>query len=493
MDRTEVLIVGAGPTGLTLACDLARRGVAFRIVDKAPVFHEGSRGKGLQPRSLELLEDLGLIRAFLDAGASRIVSRRMQGAEVLSEVRTGSDPTPDRPYTSGLLIPQWRTEALLRERLSELGGAVELGTELVGFTQDVDGLRATLRRAEAEEQLDAAYLVACEGGKSSTRKALGVAFEGETFEEQLLVVGDVELEGLPLDAWYQWFTPNSAFMLCPLPGGPFWQLQSIPEFTPEGAMVEPSLASFQRLADRLAGLPIKLLRAGWLSTYRVNVRMVDRLRVGRAFLAGDAAHVHSIAGGLGMNTGMQDAYNLGWKLAAVLGGADAELLDSYEEERLPIAAWTLSTSSERGRAVADMMRGKTPGGLEVAGNADTTQLGLGYRWSSLSKQLLPEEGPCQAGDRAPDAPCEGGRLFESFQGPHFTLLGFGEGCAEALSRASGPRLKARCIGAAMDTGGHAFRAYGIRADTLVLVRPDGYIGAMAPPERIEELLAYPGL
>jgi 2-polyprenyl-6-methoxyphenol hydroxylase-like FAD-dependent oxidoreductase len=199
-------------------------------------------------------------------------------------------------------------------------------------------------------------------------------------------------------------------MLCPLPGTSAFQVQASHELGQDGTPLEPTLETFQRTFDRVAGIPgVRLHDLTWRSTYRVNVRMVDRLRVGRVFLAGDAAHVHPIAGGLGMNSGIQDAYNLGWKLGLVLAGAAApDLLDTYGEERLPVASWLLNITSEVLDAVLAAIA-ESGGGLDAGASTELTQLQLGYRWSRLSRHGLPHHtasraGGLRAGDRAPDAP-----------------------------------------------------------------------------------------
>jgi 2-polyprenyl-6-methoxyphenol hydroxylase-like FAD-dependent oxidoreductase len=476
----RVLVVGAGPTGLTLACDLARRGVDVRIIDRAARAPVGSRGKALQPRSLEVLDDLGVLREILDSGNQHLVFRHYQRDRVIREVDpvAGHEPTPEVPYPRPLLIPQWRVEQILRARLAELGVRVEWGSELVGFTQSDSGVVATAGGA----RIEADYLVGCDGGKSGIRKALGVSFVGQTRQEQVMLLGDVEVDGLPADAWHQWFTDIRALLLCPLPGTNAWQFQA----NPDGSST-PSLATFQRIVDDRTGMPIKLSNPTWLSTYRVNVRMVDRMRVGRVFLAGDAAHVHSIAGGLGMNTGIQDAYNLGWKL----GRADDALLDTYQEERLPVAAWTLQTSSSSQRAI--FTAGLTSrGGVDAGLTADTRQLDLHYRWSALSVDLADRGDRLRAGDRAPDAPIRTStvdRLFDVLRGPEFTLLGFGPTCAETLRRV-GHLVNTRHLTRTGATVDHAFRAYGIHDDTLILVRPDGHIGLTAVADDAQGVLDY---
>ncbi|GIL31829.1 FAD-dependent oxidoreductase [Actinocatenispora comari] len=490
---TDVVIAGAGPTGLTLAIELARRGVDVRIVDRAAEHFPGSRGKGLTARTQEVLDDLGVADEALQHGFRHLPHRRYVDGDLVAEddPHAQRSPTPDRPYDGGLLIPQWRIERILRARLAEEGVRVELAAGVAEFSQSADSVHAVL---DTGEQVAARYLVGCDGGRSTVRKALDVRFEGES-RAQAMLLGDVELDGLEPDAWYQWTVRGRGFLaLCPFRDERSWQLQAVPlrDFGAEGGVPEPSLPYFRRIVDDLAGgHGIHLSKATWLSTYRVNVRMVDRFKVGRVLLAGDAAHVHPPAGGLGMNTGIQDAYNLGWKLAMVCSGAPQSMLDSYEEERLPVAAWTLGASTEGLRRVAERFVDGGSADITDGAHRDGQQLRLGYPSSSLSVDGDAGNGP-RAGDRAPDAPCvdRSGtprRLFDAFRGPHFTLLGFGDSCAGALADAAHSRLiEPVSIGAPgsgadlVDVDGHARTAYGVTGDTLVLVRPDGYLALRAP-------------
>lgn len=474
MSQTDVLVVGAGPTGLTLACDLARRGAAVRVIDRAPEFPAGSRGKGLSPRSLEVLDDLGVIDRILASGVTHMLFRKYQGAQVIAEIdpEAGLAPTPGIPYPTGLMIPQWRVEQILRERLAGLGVSVELGAELRGFGQHGDGVTATV----GQSRIEARYLVGCDGGRSTVRKTLGLNLRGHTPDVQLMAVGDVEVDGLGRDAWHQWFAGDGAIMLCPLPGTNAFQVQASHELDRDGGSpLEPTLERFQQTFDRIAGIPgVRLHNLTWRSSYRVNVRMVDQLRAGRVFLAGDAAHVHPIAGGLGMNTGIQDAYNLGWKLGLVLAGsATSGLLDTYEEERLPIASWLLDITSERLTAVLDAIKEKG-GGVDAVATPELTQLMLRYPWSRLSRQTTGRSAGPQPGDRAPDAPLRGTTLFDLFRGPHFTLLGLGERCAPRLGDLASDIVKPYHLVREEMT-----QLYG--TDALILVRPDGYIGLVADP------------
>ncbi|MDJ0340756.1 FAD-dependent monooxygenase [Streptomyces sp. H10-C2] len=499
---TSVLIVGAGPTGLTLACELAGRGTAVRIIEKSPEFHVGSRGKTLNPRSLEVFEGMGILDRILGIGRTDLFLRKYRGGEIIADTDpfTAVEQAPGTPYVRGLFVAQGNVEQVLRDRLAAWGVSVELGTELTGFEQSDGGVTAT---TAAGKRIEASYLVACDGGRSGIRKALPVTFEGTTLQTRTMVIGDVEADGLSRDFWHQWIDEDGAIMLCPLPGTNLFQLQATPERNAAGEPVEASLESFQWLFDRHARMPgVRLANPAWISTYRVNERMADRYRVGRVLLAGDAAHVHSIAGGLGMNTGIQDAYNLGWKLALVAAGQAGDgLLDTYEEERLPTAAWTIDTTGERWREVQRTIK-EAGSGTEGVITSDVLGLGLGYRWSSLAVERDGRDGcdgrggrgddsRVRAGDRAPDAPLRDAdgapvRLFEVFAGTHFTLIGFGADSAEALRESEdkhGGTVLACLIGAGPggleDHEGHAAREYGVTGDALVLVRPDGHIALTA--------------
>jgi 2-polyprenyl-6-methoxyphenol hydroxylase-like FAD-dependent oxidoreductase len=262
----SALIVGAGPTGLVLACSLARGGIAFRLIDAAPAPFAGSRAKGMQPRSLEAFDDFGVVDEALSSGRFHLPFRYYdgKGGYLDQDLHEGRAPSPDRPYASSLLIPQWRTEAILRNRLRSLGGEPGYGTQLVGFTQSDDGIVATLSRDGAAETFHVDWLVGCDGGRSAMRHALGVNFLGETIEAHRMLVGDVRASGLDRDHWHAWRNDDGFLAMAPLPASDVFQLQT--SIGPQESS-EPSLARFQEIVDARTGrTDIRLSAPTWMST-----------------------------------------------------------------------------------------------------------------------------------------------------------------------------------------------------------------------------------
>ncbi|WP_329208088.1 FAD-dependent monooxygenase [Streptomyces sp. NBC_00683] len=444
--ETEVLIVGAGPSGLALACDLARRGVRALVVEQAAALFPGSRGKGIQPRTREVLDDLGVGDAVRTYGGAAPVGMTWRDGERQGpyDMFRRAAPTDAEPYGEPWMMPQWRTQEILLARLRELGGDVTFSTALTGLAQDPDGVTAELSTGPVR----ASYLVAADGGRSTVRRTLGIPMDGESVDPAPMLVADVRVTETALDRlnWHI-FTGDAGYTtLCPLPGTADFQLvaqfkDGEPDTSPEAVR--------ELVAARTHLNPQDVTEVRWSSDFRPRAALAERFRAGRVFLTGDAAHVHSPAGGQGLNTSVQDAYNLGWKLGQVLRqGAPPALLDSYEEERRPVAADMLGLSTR-------IHRGEQERG------AATQQLGLGYREGPLSRGRA---GLLEAGDRAPDGPAgDGRRLFDVFRGPHFTLLAVGTDTG--LPAYGGALLHSHRAAAC--------EAYG---KGLFLVRPDGYIG-----------------
>src|SRR5215475_7157807 len=474
---TDVLICGAGAAGLTLAIDLARRGIAFRLIDKIKAPFQGARGKAIQPRSQEVFEDLAIVDRVVASGGPYPPQRvyRDDGSYRESLIMEQRDPTPHEPYAIAIMVPQFLTEAAMRERLAELGHRPQYGVTLTEFEQDADGVRACISDAHGTESLRARYLVGADGGGSLVRRALDIGFPGKSLDIRA-VVADVSVEGLGRDAWHRFNdgTPHQ-ISLCPLRGTDLFQLQAV---IPLEGDIDLSTEGLAALVARRTGRNDILIRAvTWVSAYNMHARLADRFGVGRVLLAGDAAHIHPPTGGQGLNTSVQDSYNLGWKLAAVLDGAPQALLASYEQERRPIAAAMLGLSTK----LLDEL--KTPGGMRRG--RETQQLDLGYLQSALSFEKPVRTSGLRAGSRAPDAPIRGAaglstRLFKLFQGPHWTLLGYEVDRATAVRPRAG--LHIHTVGPrgdVVDDGGHIRTGYGLEPGTWVLVRPDGYIGAIA--------------
>jgi 2-polyprenyl-6-methoxyphenol hydroxylase-like FAD-dependent oxidoreductase len=456
---TDVTVVGAGPTGLVVAVELARRGRRVTVLDSAPGPFPGPRGNGIQPRTLEVLDPLGVTDRLVGLGTFGLPFRQysIDGTVRDRDRHPGLEPTPDQPFARPMIIPQWRTTQVLRERLAEFGVTVEQNARVVAVEQDQDGTTAVL---EDQRRLRSRYLVGADGGSSTVRRMLRVGFLGETHDEVRMVLAEVELDGLDRDHWHTFDlvgADGTGFLsLCPMPASPTWAL-GLRSPDPDTRADE---ATLHTMIDGIRPR-VRLRRIGWSSTWRLNVRMVDRFRVDRVFLAGDAAHVHSPAGGQGLNTGIQDAVNLGWKLAAVLEGAEDALLDTYETERKTVAAGVLGLSSELSRQVLKSGVGgyaDRPAAMARQG----LQLDISYRAD-------PDAPGLQPGDRAPDAPLGDTTLFLLRTQTNWTILAF-DGTTDPVDGAE--VLDAD----ALDVDGHLRRTYQPVPGERILIRPDGYLG-----------------
>ena len=466
--ETDVLIVGAGPTGMTLACELLRRGIQCCLIDRLNEPVETSRAFDIQSRTLEVFEAMGMVEKALEVGMHAKEARVYEREKLLITMYPKS--VGDVPYPYVLTVPQSRTEHLLLERLHELGGVVERSRELVALRQEGDVVVASIDDARADstnaQEMRARWVVGCDGSHSTVRKLLDIPFEGSTRDEEFLLA-DVDLDWeKDRDINHIWLHHDGLFAAMPLPQGRQWRLFADVARV-GGAVPRASVELFQALtAERTGESKTVISNPTWLSNFSINQRMVRSYRQGRVFLAGDAAHIHSPIGGQGMNTGIQDAYNLAWKLALVIGGKAAErLLDTYEEERKPVARRILGGTT----LGTDLFVSKNPVlrlirdhvllhllSLNIVQRAMAqvvSGLGINYRSSSLShsyqgtladktrlsgrksekaslKDWVRFSLAPRSGDRAPQGPCLRSpsrtttSLFEEFRGTTSTLLLF---------------------------------------------------------------------
>ncbi|MET1029207.1 MAG: FAD-dependent monooxygenase [Dongiaceae bacterium] len=340
---SEVLVVGAGPVGLTMAAELARFGIDVRIVDKAPQPTDKSKAVVVWSRTLELLDRMGCADAFVAAGmmagAANLIASERHSIRIHFNLL-------DSPFPYALMLPQSETERLLTAHLASLGIRVERPVELMAMQQDAGGVDVILRHpGEGEERLRVAWLIGCDGAHSTVRKRIGQAFAGETFPTEWLMA-DLYLDGLPTPPGEPalFFHGDGVLALFPLGTDNFFRLAAnLGPAVEEGKGADLTLAEIQAVITRRGPAGVTATASTWHATFRINERKVDSYRSGRVFLAGDSAHIHSPAGGQGMNTGMQDAVNLAWKLALVCRGEadDKVLLDSYDVERSAVGEQTL--------------------------------------------------------------------------------------------------------------------------------------------------------
>jgi 2-polyprenyl-6-methoxyphenol hydroxylase-like FAD-dependent oxidoreductase len=464
----EVLVVGAGPVGLTMAAELARYGVSVRIIDKTASRTDKSKALVLWPRSLELMDRMGCAASFIEAGFKVTATNMIAGDRQLAHIRLDQLETP---YPYALMLPQSDTERLMEQHLNSYGVQVERQVELTAFTPGADQVAATLRLADGQQEtIEPAWMIGCDGAHSSVRHGLGMDFEGETLPSEW-ILADLHLSGVPSkpDELDIFFHAEGVLVLFPISPGRYRIIADV------GGPVraDPTLEQVQALLDRRGPGGMVASDPIWLAGFGINERKVAEYRAGRVFLAGDAAHIHSPAGGQGMNTGMQDAINLAWKLALVSRGlaGPEPLLASYSTERSAVGRQVLANAG-RLTAVATLqgemlqaLRNRIASlvlGLSPARRVMTNQLAelsIGYPDSPLTEHGHHRGGPA-AGERAPAmaSPVGAGDT------PRFALFGAGD-ASELIAQY--PALLEPTLRPPFADGG------------IWLVRPDGYVATVA--------------
>ncbi len=480
MSDQPILIAGAGPTGLVLALALARRGVPFRIISKAGGPGEHSRAMVVQARTLEFYRQFGFADEMVAQGVplEAVHLREGAGREVMS-VDIADIGAGQSPYSFPLCYPQDDHERFLLRKLEAAGGAVEWGTTLTGFSEDVDGVAATIERdGGGRETVRTPFLCGCDGAHSVVRQTAGVGFPGGSYD-QLFYVADVTLEGGFRRDLSVGLGDHTLALLLPVRSRGVQRLIGlVPDDVAAGR--DATFADVQPHAERLLGITVS--GVNWFSTYHVHHRVADRFRIGRAFLLGDAGHIHSPAGGQGMNTGIGDAINLGWKLAEVVQGrAPDALLDSYEVERIGFARALVATTD---RAFTPMVargwRGEltrrvlAPAVLAVGSRIPAgrhaffrtlSQIHISYEDGPLAEG---KAGQVSGGDRLPwVAECDN---FAPLRSLDWQVHVYG---------AVAPGFEAACAAAGAPVHGFAWSGgadkVGLRRDAAYLVRPDGYV------------------
>lgn len=533
-----VLVVGAGPSGLVVANELARHGIRPTIIDRAPVPATTSRALVVQPRTLEIFDDMGVVDQAIAAGdpASSLTIAFADKAVELDFADQLTGPQNYTSYPELRTLSQHDTERILTERLSKQGVEIERGRALTDLTQDTDAVTVSLRAEDGSiETVRCRWVIGCDGAHSAVRKATGIPFAGSTYRDEF-IMADAELDWkLPHGGLYGFPSPAGIFAAFSMPGENRYRIfGNFPpsQEGPGAEYSEPTHEEFQAMVDERAPFPAKVVKEYWVTRYRVHSRTVPHYRDRRVFLVGDAAHVHSPAGAQGMNTGIQDAYNLGWKLALVVRGiTDEALLDSYQAERHPVGVRLLKTTDRLfsvfggQNPLARLARGRV---APVIAGRVLTRTWIRRRFIGLLAQLRIKypDSPLSAEDGSGwrDAPAPGDRareadvlidgrdahLYEVFRGTQHTVLLFTgldddarpavELCriAEQLEQRYPGMVKARVVSAERfadhpvalgDPARSAHRQYGITSASAFVVRPDKYIGYRGNPVDVDRLSA----
>jgi 2-polyprenyl-6-methoxyphenol hydroxylase-like FAD-dependent oxidoreductase len=484
--KQQVLVVGAGPVGLTMAAELARYGVAVRIVDKAAQRTDKSKALVLWSRTLELLERAGCAASFVAAGQKVYAANIIAGRSTVGHIDITGVKSP---YPYALMLPQSETERLLEEHLQNLGVAIERQVELTSFSQSDYSVTGKLRRADgSEEDVEAEWLIGCDGAHSAVRHQLGLTFAGDTLQSDW-ILADIHLKGYPYPEseiatyWHE----DGVLVFFPISPGRFRVIADVGG-SDGSHPADPTIDQINAIMNRRGPGGMEASDPIWLSAFRINERKVADYRSKRVFVTGDAAHVHSPAGGQGMNTGMQDAFNLAWKLALVCRRTCSEaLLKSYSAERSSVGEQVLKaagrltaigTLKNHGAQHVRNVLARLLFGLGPVRRAmvDTmTEVSIGYPDSPLNGPARHGiDGP-HPGERMP--PAAGEMPVGSGSSPRFALFADSSEAIAALTREYEALLEPQIRPS-------------LRSDAIWLVRPDGYVGSVAKKGSEREIADY---
>jgi 2-polyprenyl-6-methoxyphenol hydroxylase-like FAD-dependent oxidoreductase len=500
MITTNVLIVGAGPTGLSLACQLVRYGIDFVIIEKNTGVTTRSKAIGVQARTLEIYEQLGVAAQALDRGQIAGKIRIIANGKVRGQVDLADMGQDLSPYPYLFVLEQSKNEQLLCDYLQSHQQAVRWQTELEQFTQDEMGVTAQVKTVDGEsETITAKYLVGCDGARSPVRHALGLSFEGSTLERLYYVV-DAQIDWeFSADAGYGCISRDSLTFFFPMAGEKRYRIVGT---FPEGFDQNIGEILYETIEQRIqedTKLALDISSVKWFTAYKVNTRAVNQFSVGRCFVAGDAAHVHSPAGGQGMNTGIQDAYNLAWKMAFVIKGyASAKLLETYNEERLPNAQRLLETTDRAFNILVgsnwfySFMRmnilplvAKYAIGRDFVGKnifSAISQIRINYRNASLSQHNDDQAFRVKSGDRMPYFLVDRASIYDQLRSPKFHLLDFSDSARSSLDlqQEFGNEYDDLIAFKHIPLSPQIAEIFGTIQPFKLLLRPDNYIGLIAP-------------
>jgi len=502
---TDVLIVGAGPTGLALAAQMIRYDVDFEIIDRKETTTPHSKAIGVQARTLEIYDQIGLADDLVARGWLANKVRLVEGGEVRGEIDLTNLGSGMSPFPFLLIVEQGKHEALLHNLIRSNNKQVRWLTELLKFTQSPDSVIAEAKNASGGlDTIEAKYLVGCDGAHSLVRHTVGIDFGGSTFE-RLFYVADVEIDwAFDHDALHVNLGKNTLTAFFPMTGEKQWRIVGT---FPEGHKAEEGEILYDEIERQIIAdteLKFDITKVNWFSVYKVHSRHVSKFSDGRCFLAGDSAHIHTPAGAQGMNTGIQDGYNIAWKIAHVLKGADPKLLDTYNEERLPNAHRLLQTTDRFFQLaasedpIAAFFRIHIfPHIANFALNIDAvkrvvfplvSQIGINYRASSLSKGG--DGFKVRPGDRMPYFELEGTSIYERLGEPKYHVLVFDDG-SDQLSLSSA--LIDAYSFAVMPLYPKIAEVFGVTTTFTVILRPDNYIGFLEKGYAPESIAGYIGL